>query len=204
MSDEPQPKNHRAIGILLALVAGAGLVYASVTKQWLTNGNAYEQISFGLRDMNQCGSAFGEKDCDHFTNAGFIEQLRDTNEASARERTRDASGAFAPMGWITLVACLLAALGLFAAAGIAIAGKRPDLPMTPPTLALLAIIVGIITGCVFIATKPGPAGFVGAGLSFWIFGGGCVLGIAAAQMLARVNRPLDPDLMSDAMNADEF
>ena len=69
--------------------------------------------------------------------------------------------------------------------------------MAPPTLALLAIIVGIITGCVFIATKPGPAGFVGAGLSFWMFGGGCVLGIAAAQMLARVNRPLDPDLMSD-------
>jgi hypothetical protein len=31
-----------------------------------------------------------------------------------------------------------------------------------------------------------------------------VLGIAAAQLLAKVNRPLDPDLMQDAMNADEF
>lgn len=204
MSDEPQPKNHRMIGILLALVAGAALAYAAVSRQWLANGNVYEQISFGLRDMTQCGNAFGEQDCDHYTNAGFVEHLRDVNEASGRERGLDASGAFAPMGWITLVASLLAALGLWAAAALAIAGKKPDLPMSPPTLALLGIIVGIITGCVFIATKPGPVGFVGAGLTFWVFGGGCVLGIAAAQMLAKVNRPPDPDLMHDAMNADEF
>ena len=200
MSDEPQPKNHRLLGIVLALVAGAALVYAAVSKQWLAPGTAFEPLSLGLRDMSQCGSAFGEADCDHYSNSEFVQHMRDFGGTAAM----NTSGAFAPMGWVTLVACLLAALGLFAAAGIAIAGKHPDLPMTPPTLALLAIIVGIITGCVFIATKPGAAGFVGAGLSFWIFGGGCVLGIAAAQMLARVNRPLDPDLMHDAMNADEF
>lgn len=201
MTDEgPKPANHRVIGIVLALVAGAGLIYAGFTKQWLANGNMYEQISFGLRDMSQCGSQFGEKDCDHRSNSEFVQQMRDFGESSAI----NASPAFAPMGWVTLVACLLAALGLLAAAALAIAGKKPDLPMTPSTLALVAIIIGIITGCVFIATKPGPAGFVGAGLSFWVFGGGCVLGIAAAQMLAKVNRPLDPDLMSDAMNADDF
>lgn len=200
MSDEPQPKNHRMIGIALALVAGAALAYAAVSKQWLANGNVYEQISFGLRDMSQCGSAFGEKDCDHYSNSEFVQHMRDFG-GTAEMNT---SGAFAPMGWITLVASLVAALGLLAAAGLAIAGKKPDLPMSPSTLALLGIIVAIITGCVFIATKPGPVGFVGAGLSFWVFGGGCVLGIAGAQMLARVNRPLDPDLMHDAMNADEF
>jgi len=202
VSDDP--KNQRVLAIVLALVSGLGLIYAGFTRQWLTNGNEYEQRAFGLRDMSLCGSAFGEKDCDRYTNSGFVDHLRDVNEASGRERARDASGAFAPMGWVTFVAALLAALGLLAGAAIAIAGKHPDLPMTPPTLALLAIIIGIITGCVFIATKPGPAGFVGAGLSFWVFGGGCVLGIAAAQMLAKVNRPLDPDLMQDAMNADEF
>lgn len=200
MSDEAPKSSNRMIGIVLALVAGAAMIYAAVTKQWLANGNEYEQISFGLRDMSQCGSAFGEKDCDRYSNGEFVQHLRDFGE-SAEINT---SGAFAPMGWITLVACLLAALGLLGAAALAIANKKPDLPMTPSTLALLAIIVGIITGCVFIATKPGPAGFVGAGLSFWVFGGGCVLGIAAAQMLAKVNRPLDPDLMSDAMNADDF
>ena len=198
--DAPKPTNHRVVGIILALVAGAALIYAAVTKQWLSNGNMYEQISFGLRDMSQCGSAFGENDCDHYANSEFVQHLRDFGESSAI----NTSAAFAPMGWITLVACLIAAFGLLAAAALAIANKKPDLPMTPSTLALLGIIIGIITGCVFIATKPGPAGFVGAGLSFWVFGGGCVLGIAAAQMLAKVNRPLDPDLMSDAMNADDF
>ena len=200
MSDDVPKGNNRVIGIVLALVAGSALIYAAVSKQWLANGNVYEQISFGLHEMSQCGSAFGEKDCDHYSNGEFVQHLRDFGE-SAEINT---SAAFAPMGWITLVACLLAALGLLAAAALAIANKKPDWPMTPPTLALVSIIIGIITGCVFIATKPGPAGFVGAGLSFWVFGGGCVLGIAAAQMLAKVNRPLDPDLMSDAMNADDF
>jgi hypothetical protein len=200
VSDEPQPKNHRVIGIVLALVAGAALAYAALTNQWLANGNVYEQISFGLRDMSQCGSAFGEAPCDHYSNSEFVAHMREFGGTAAM----NTSGAFALMGWITLVASLIAALGLLAAAALAIAGKKPDLPMSPSTLALLGIIVGIITGCVFIATKPGPVGFVGAGLSFWVFGAGCVLGIAGAQMLARVNRPLDPDLMQDAMNADEF
>lgn len=202
MSDEePAPKRpNRVVAIALAVVAGAALVFAAVTDKWLTNGNEYEQISFGLRSMSQCGHELGETPCDARSNSEFVQQLRDFGESSAM----NTSSAFAPMGWITLVAALLAALGLFGAAGIALTGKKPELPMSPPTLALLGIIVGIITGCVFIATKPGPAGFVGAGLSFWVFGGGCVLGIAAAQMLAKVNRPLDPDLMHDAMNADEF
>jgi len=201
MSEEETPKRpNRMVAIALAVVAGAALVFAAVTDKWLTNGNDYEQISFGLRSMSQCGHEFGEKPCDTFSNSAFVQQLRDFGSTAAM----DTSSAFAPMGWITLIAALLAALGLFGAAAIALTGKKPELPMTPPTLALLGIIVGIITGCVFIATKPGPAGFVGAGLSFWVFGGGCVLGIAAAQMLAKVNRPLDPDLMHDAMNADEF
>lgn len=201
MSDEEAPKRpNRVTAIVLAVVAGAALVFAAVTDKWLANGNEYEQISFGLRSMSQCGHQLGETPCDRFSNSAFVQQLRDFGGTAAM----DTSGAFAPMGWITLVAALLAALGLFGAAAIAAAGKKPDLPMTPSTLALLGILVGIITGCVFIATKPGPPGFVGAGLSFWVFGGGCVLGIAAAQMLAKVNRPLDPDLMQDAMNADEF
>ena len=114
------------------------------------------------------------------------------------------SSAFVPMGWATLVACLLAAFGLLAAAGIAIAGKRPDLPMAPTTIALLAVMASLITGCVFVATKPGPPGMVGVGPSFWIFGAGAVVGIAGAQMLAKVNRPVDPDLMEDAMNPEHF
>jgi hypothetical protein len=196
MSDEEAPKRpNAAIAIALAVVAGACLVYAAVTHKWLVNDNPGEQIVFGLRDNSQCTGA----DCLHRSNSALIAELRDFSEASKQ----DASVAFAPFGWITLVASLLATLGLLGAAGIAASGKKPDLPMTPATLALLGIMVGLITGCVFVATKPGTVN-VGVGLSFWIFGAGCVLGIAGAQLLAKVNRPLDPDLMADAMNQDEF
>lgn len=200
MSDEEAPKRpNRVTAIVLAIVAGAALVFAAFTNQWLTNGNEYEQIAVGLRSASQCDHHFGEKVCETISNTALVQQreLVDYPQSTT-------SGAFVPMGWVTLVAALIAAVGLLGAAAIALTNKKPDLPMTPSTLALLGILVGIITGCVFIATKPGRVGFVGAGLSFWVFGGGCVLGIAAAQMLAKVNRPLDPDLMQDAMNADEF
>jgi hypothetical protein len=201
MSDEEAARRpNRATSLMLAVVAAAALVFAAFTDDWLSNGNTYEQISFGLRAMSQCGHAFGETPCDIRSNAAYVEQQREFGGEAAR----NTSSAFAPMGWITLVAALVAAFGLFGAALVATTGRKPDLPMSPSTVALLGIIVGIITGCVFIATKPGPTGFVGAGLSFWVFGGGCVLGIAAAQLLAKVNRPLDPDLMHDAMNADDF
>ena len=102
------------------------------------------------------------------------------------------------------IALALAAASLVVAAGIAISGKKPQLPITPTTIALLGIMASLITGCVFVATKPGPAGFVGVGISFWVFGVGAVLGIAGAQMLAKVNRPPDPDLMEGAMNPENF
>lgn len=197
MSETTEDKRpNRMVAIALAVVAAACLVFACGSHAWLANDNPGEQIVFGLRDNSQCTGA----DCLHRTNAELIAQLRDFSEASAR----DASAAFAPFGWVTLVAALLAALGLVAAAAIAASRKTPDLPITPPTVALLGIMVGLVSGCVFVALKPGPPGFVGVGLSFWVFGAGCVLGIAGAQLLAKVNRPLDPDLMQDAMNADEF
>ena len=65
-------------------------------------------------------------------------------------------------------------LGLAGAAGLAIASKKLVLPMSPSTLALLAIMAGLITGCVFVAQKPGEAGYVGVGPSFWMFGAGAV------------------------------
>ena len=196
---EASKKPSRMLAIALAVAAAGCLLTAAFTKNWLVNGNVYEQIHFGLRTMTVSGSSFGEEDATR-TNSQVVDDMRETNAAAAR----DTSSAFAPMGWATFVECLLASLGLVLAAAIALARKQPDLPITPTTIALLAIMLGLITGCVFVATKPGPAGYVGVGLSFWLFGGGCVLGIAAAQMLAKINRPEDPDLMADAMNPDQF
>jgi hypothetical protein len=74
----------------------------------------------------------------------------------------------------------------------------------PTTIALLGVMIGLLTGCVFVATKPGEAGSVGVAWSFWAFGLGAVTGLAGAQLLARQLRPADPDLLSDAMNPDQF
>jgi hypothetical protein len=188
--------NQRLLGIGLAVVAAACLVFACFTRTWLANSSNYESIGFGLRSAFDC-EGLGDKTCVELSNATIVDQLRETGDSHE-------SAAFVPCGWATLIASLLSAAGLLAAAALALARKHPALPMTPSTIALLGIMVALITGCVFVATKPGPPGYVGVGLSFWVFGVGAVLGIAGAQMLARVNRPEDPDLMEDAMNPDEF
>lgn len=193
-STSPAPSRVLAIG--LALAAAACLIYGAFSRQWLVNGSRFEQYGFGLRSNYTCDA----DTCDEDSNSNYVDRMREFSTVSAR----NASSAFAPMGWATFIESLIAAAGLIAAAAVAAARRRPDLPMQPTTIALLAIIFGLITGCIFVATKPGAAGFVGAGISFWIFGAGAVLGIAGAQLLAKVNRPLDPDLMADTMNPDQF
>ena len=195
-----EPKNNRALAIGLALAAVACMAYACFTRDWLVNGSRYESYGFGLRTNYTCGSSFGETPCDNASNAEYVERLRDFGDAAAR----NTSSVFAPMGWATFVELLVAACALAAAAALALANKKPQLPITPTTVALLGVMASLITGCVFVATKPGPAGFVGVGISFWVFGAGAVLGIAGAQMLAKVNRPPDPDLMEGAMNPENF
>lgn len=114
------------------------------------------------------------------------------------------SRAFPVAGLVTFIVLLVAAGGLLAAAGLATANKRPNLPVSPTTFALLGLMIGLITGCVFVATKPGGVGAVGVSWSFLAFGIGSVAGISSAQLLAKQIRPPDPDLLHDAMNADQF
>jgi hypothetical protein len=57
---------------------------------------------------------------------------------------------------------------------------------------------------VFVAVKPGAAGFVGVSYGFWVFGGGCVLGLAAATLLNKHIRPLDVDLLEDSMDPENY
>lgn len=105
-----------------------------------------------------------------------------------------ASGAFPITGFITMGLSILAAIGLIWSAVVALQKKRPEFKVAPTTIALLSIFVAMITGCIFVATKPGFAGMVGVSWSFWLFGAGTVAGIASAQMIAKLIRPIDPDL----------
>ncbi len=196
MTDDmmPEKKDNRPLAIGLAIAAAACLLFASFTQKWLVNTQL--EVGFGLRSNQECA---GPDSCRSQSNSSLVSELQE-----AEGNSDNASGAFAPMGWVTFGVLLAAALGLLGAAGIAAAKKKPTWPMAPTTVTLLGLMISLITGCVFVATKPGPAGFVGVGLSFWLFGAGAVIGIAAAQMLAKINRPEDPDLMAGAMNPDQF
>lgn len=114
------------------------------------------------------------------------------------------SSAFALCGWLALVGCGVAAVSLAIAIALVALRKRKMLAVMPTTTALLGIMLAIITGCVFVATKPGGSGFVGVSFGFWGFAAGIILGIASTLMLNRLLRPEDDDLLADPMNADHF
>jgi hypothetical protein len=185
-------ENRRLVGAF-ALAAAACLVFATFSQRWLVNDRV--DLMFGLRTNLTCG--FVDR-CEPTTNAAFVELIKGMSGLNPDL----ASNAFPICGWITSVTCMLAALGLALGAALALANKQPNVPISPSTIAIVAIMAGLVAGCVFVATKPGNG--VGVGLAFTVFGVGAVGGIAAAQLLAKLNRAPDPDLLDDAMNPDEF
>ena len=124
--------------------------------------------------------------------------------AQKLETTYHTSAVFPTFGWIAMIACLIAAVSLLVCAALVLAKKRVAWPVMPTTTALLSLIVALVTGPVFVATKPGPPGFVGVSHGFFSFGGGVVIGLAAALMVNKLLRPHDPDLLEDAMHPDQF
>jgi hypothetical protein len=202
MSESAPKKDIRKLAMGLAIAAAACMLYAGFTRQWLVNGNQYLEFGFGLRGNYECSTSYatdyaggGEKkskteDCSSRSNAETVADFK-------RLDPKLGSGAFVPTGWITFVAILLAAAGLLAAAAMAATNKVVAAPIAPTTIGLLGGMVALVTGCVFVATKPGPPGIVGVGLSFWIFGVGTVMGILSAQMLAKQLRPPDPEWTVD-------
>jgi hypothetical protein len=188
----PRPPS-RVLSVLLALVAAGCLVAACFSHRWLANRRVgdfgYSPLSF-----QRCTPA-----CTTISNFQAAEKTYDLPFVEDR-----VSRAFPIAGLVTFLVLLVAAGGLVVAAGLAAGNKRPDLPVSPTTFALLGLMIGLIAGCVFVATKPGEVGAVGVSWGFWAFGVGVVFGIAGAQLLARQIRPQDPDLLHDAMNPDQF
>jgi hypothetical protein len=208
---EQKPPDRRILGVVLALVAAGALAFACITKVWLYNprNKSLMEVGFGLVSNFECESE--ATNCRTMTNSALVQEWQ-AELAKIRKEAKDspsdlsivafaanaekelrAPSAFPPLGWVTLVACGLAALSLLACAVLVLAKKRIAWPIMPTTIAILGIAVGLITGCVFVAMKPGPPGYVGVGLGFWAFGGGVVVGIAAALMINKHLRPRDED-----------
>jgi len=176
----PLKKDTRMLAVALAAAAGLLMIAAAFTKAWLVN--PFYGIHFGLFSMSNCTAG----DCASVSNLEFMSELR--------SHIPEESGVFAPMGIITMVLCLVGGLGLLVTAYFGFMKKRIAWPVQPTSVALLGVMGALLTGCVFIASKPGGVGAVGVGWSFWAFGIGSVAGIVGAQMLNKLIKPVDPDL----------
>ena len=225
----PKQPEQRLLAVALALVAVIGLGYASVSRRWMYNpATMFGEYGFGPTGMFVCGDDYKDKACERMSNSALIDRWHeedlqeDERVASLVARGADAStisraeaiakrlhedhhtsGAFPLVGWLAFASCLLAALSLAAALALVALKKRPALPIMPTTTAILGIMLAIVTGCLFVATKPGGSGFIGVSFGFWGYGVGCVVGIAATLMLNRSLRPVDDEL-TEPMNADQF
>jgi len=126
------------------------------------------------------------------------------NTAKLVAEQKRASAAFAICGWLACIGCFLASASLAVAIVLVLLKKRLMLSVMPTTTALLGIMLAIVSGCVFVATKPGPNGFVGIYYGFWAFAAGIILGISSTLMLNGLLRPHDHDLHDEPMNPDQF
>jgi hypothetical protein len=194
-------KQNRMIPILLAIAAAAGLVVAAFGPRWLADPD-HADIGFGLTTFEECIT--GSK-----CKAGSIGDLLDKIDAeiamiNAHNETlppREQVAApkkpwrgFPVVGMIAFIGCLVAAGGLLVGAIVALANKRPEVPIMPTTLAVLGLFFAIVAGCVFVATKPAAVQMMEVGWTFYAFGGSIVTGLAAVFPLNRLIRPIDDEL----------
>lgn len=196
---DPKPKkDNRQLAIGLALVAAALLIFSAFSRSWVERPALDSGVGFGPMGCHDCAVIVGKEG--NMSNGAFVSALREMGP----EGERISSAAFAPMGWVTFGLALVAGLALLWAAFVAYQNKRPELAVSPPSIVLLSLMVCMITACVFVATKPGGPGFVGVSIGFWAFGAGLVCGIIGAQMIAKLIRPVDPDLLDGAMTPDSY
>lgn len=218
-----KPADNRLLTILVSLAAAAALAYACIAPTWLYNprNKQHFEVGFGLTRMFECELADGGE-CKRISNAAFAAEwkalLADIQER-AKEEPADpqtqafaiqaqtelrVSGAWTTLGWITLGCAAVAALSLLVCVALVLGKKRVAWPIMPTTTAILGVAIGLITGCVFVALKPGPPGYVGVHLGFFAFGGGVIVGLIGALMMNKLLRPYDPDLLADSMDPEHY
>lgn len=193
--DRDGPRPSRGFSVVLCLGAAALLAVAGLSKRWLGNGNERASLHYGLLKFVECDGGV----CSTSPNYVVLVALRE------RHPPETISPAFPLAGWATMGGSALAIVGLVTCGVLGALRRRVALPIAPPSLALIGLMVALIAGSVFIATKPGGLGRVGVDWGFIGFAVGVVCGIVAAQRVARLIRPLDPDLGEhDMMSLDRL
>ena len=192
----------------IVCIVAAVLLAASLFLPWLKS-NKSMGLSMSLLTMKQCGGGR----CESMSNlkmAREIDKAYDEAAAAVREWSRDSGDApdlpkkpgtsFAYFGLITLALCLLAAAVMLAAGILGLKGKFVRSPIALSTVGLLAACLGLITGCIFVAVKPGDMGpmrTLGVSWPFFLFGAAVVGGVAGCQMLAKAFGPPEYDPYAD-------
>jgi hypothetical protein len=174
----------RLVAVTLCLVAATLLAAACLSKRWLANGRGPDSLSYGILRHTECA----EGTCVTRPNDQAPDAL------SKRSPPEQIEAIFPLAGWTTLGASALAIVGLFVCAVLGLLRRRLALPIAPSSLALLGLLVAMIGGALFIATKPGGLGRVGVDWGFVVFSGAIIIGLAAAQRIAKEIRPVDPEL----------
>jgi hypothetical protein len=174
----------RLSSVALCLVAATLLAASGLSQRWLANGAGADSIRYGIIRYTECV----EGRCVTSNNDVTPEALR------KRHPPEELHPAFALAGWTTAGASALAIAGLFVCAVIGLFRRRVALPIAPSSLALFGLLIAMIGGALFIATKPGGIGRVGIDWSFIVFSVAIVIGMGAAQRISKEIRPIDPEL----------
>jgi len=187
----------RTIAIALAFVSAAGLLVACIGDRWLLTPEG-DRLVIALHGATVC-----KGECASVSSSELLDQLdqqiaqlkKDPNPAVQRAIPRPPWHGFPVVGFMALALSVIAAAGLLWAAVIALQRKRPELAIMPTTIAVISLALAIITGCIFVATKPGLyEDSLTVGWTFWVFGVGVVSGLASVFPLNRQIRPIDVEL----------
>lgn len=172
----------RVLIAIMCLAAAGGFGYSAFSGRWLENKTGAAHVSFSLLSSKRCLDGV----CESKSNNQLMAEL-------ALDPKEQASTAFATAGQATFGLSLLSALLLFICAVYLASNKRTKGPNGPQHLALIAITLVIIAATVFIKLKPGGATGVGASLGFWVFGGGCMLGLFGGQFASKLIKPIESE-----------
>jgi hypothetical protein len=208
---QARKQQRRVVAIVLAFIAAAGLGVAAFGERWLatpygddisTSPEASTQRSagIGLRNYERCHGT-----CAAISNFELIdvleariEEIREQNKQLPLKEQMALPHSpwhgFPVVGIMTFIAALIAAAGLFIGGVLALMGRRVDMAIMPTTVAVLGLMISIITGCIFVATKPDFAETLVVGWTFIAFGVAAVVGLAAVFPLNRAIRPIDVEL----------
>ena len=195
-----QKTGKRVLAIALGVIAAAALVVAALTPKWLATPLS-DEAGIGLRGAEVCEKGR----CESMSNQALVEYIEaeiariiELNKTLEQRQMlpvpRKPWAGWPLCGTIAFIGSLLAAAGLLVGAMFGIAGRRIDWPVMPTTVGVLGLIIAMVAGCVFVATKPEGMEELGLGWSFGVFGGGVIFGLAAVFPLNRQIRPIDEEL----------